>query len=675
MTSRMSRIGWRATLAALTVLLASCGEGNALCVSKIGLPYSCNADAGPGSAVTDKAENLAGTPQPPASGSTPEFAPSPAPTLATTPDPAPGPASAPTPAPSPGPTQSAPPMPVAPVLSATGTSGTLSLTWTASADATRYVVQKRLGAGAWNDDGAMLSAGTLTTDRKVPVADWSQASFRVQACNVTGCTASADVQALTSMAGTIRYLKAHNTSAGDLFGWPVALSGDGNTLAVGARSEDSAGTGTSSTGTDDSATDSGAVYVFTRSAGVWTQQAYLKASNTDAGDNFGFAIALSTDGNTLAVGASSEDSAETGVGNVGADNSAAASGAVYVFTRNAGVWTQQAYIKASNTGAGDSFGWTVALSADGDTLAVGAAGEDSAETGVGGTGADNAAPNSGAVYVFTRSSGTWSQQAYLKASNTGAGDSFGSSVALSADGSTLAVGAPLEDSAETGTSGTGADEGSAESGAVYVFTRTAGVWTQQAYLKAFNTGAGDRFGGSVALSADGNTLAVAAGNEDSAETGTNGTGTSNTATDSGAAYVFTRSAGSWSQQAYIKASNTGAGDSFSRVAISGDGNTLAVSAMWEDSNETGVTGTGANNSASSAGAVYVYVRDAGTWTQRAYLKATNAAANDLFGTGIALSGDGGTLVVGAAYEDSAETGTTGTGTSNAAVDSGAVYTF
>jgi hypothetical protein len=111
----------------------------------------------------------------------------------------------------------------------------------------------------------------------------------------------------------------------------------------------------------------------------------------------------------------------------------------------------------------------VALSGDGSTLAVGAWLEDSAATASGGAQADNRARDSGAVYVFRRSGAAWSQEAYVKASNTGAGDHFGSSVALSGDGSTLAVGAYLEDSAATGSGGDQADNSTENSGAVYVF--------------------------------------------------------------------------------------------------------------------------------------------------------------------------------------------------------------
>ncbi len=197
--------------------------------------------------------------------------------------------------------------------------------------------------------------------------------------------------------------------------------------------------------------------------------AYLKASNTGAADSFGSSVALSADGSTLAVGASREASAATGVGGNETDNSAAYAGAVYVFTRSSTTWSQRAYVKASNTGAGDVFGSSVALSADGSILAVGAMWEDSAATGIGGDQLNNSAANAGAVYVFTRGATTWSQQTYLKASNTGADDYFGNNIAFSADGSTLAVGAWWEDSAATGIGGDQLNNFTENAGAVYVF--------------------------------------------------------------------------------------------------------------------------------------------------------------------------------------------------------------
>ena len=133
---------------------------------------------------------------------------------------------------------------------------------------------------------------------------------------------------------------------------------------------------------------------------TFAQEAYIKASNTDADDFFGRSVALSGDGNTLAVGADREASAATGVNGDQTDNSAFGAGAVYVFTRDSGgVWTQQAYVKASNTDADDTFG-SVALSDDGNTLAVTTVEEASAATGVNGDQADNSASHAGAVYVF-----------------------------------------------------------------------------------------------------------------------------------------------------------------------------------------------------------------------------------------------------------------------------------
>ncbi len=339
------------------------------------------------------------------------------------------------------------------------------------------------------------------------------------------------------------YLKASNTDTGtdEQFGLAVAL--DGDTLVVGAPGEDSAARGVNGDQANNDARSSGAVYVFVRNAGVWTQEAYLKASNTGEVDWFGHAVSL--DGNTLAVSALFESSDARGVNGNQANNRAERSGAVYVFVRNATGWTQEAYLKASNTNAGDHFGYELAL--DGDTLAVGAWGESSAATGVNGDQADNNAPESGAVYVFVRNRARWIQQAYLKASNTDAGDLFGGALALQGD--TLVVGACDEDSAALGLNGDQANNDARESGAVHVFARSAGRWTQEAYLKASNTNAEDRFGQTVAL--DDNTLAVSARGEGSAVRGVGGDPTNNGARLSGAVFVFTRSAAGWTQEAYL----------------------------------------------------------------------------------------------------------------------------
>ena len=543
----------------------------------------------------------------------------------------------------------------------------LRFSWVAVSGADFYrLFENPDGVAGFSQIGGDLTA--LTFNHTIAVHRRASASYRLDACNSAGCTASSVVTLGTNLTQAIGYVKASNPGAGDSFGRAIALSADGNTLAVTAIFEDSSTTGLN-TSADENAADAGAVYVFVRSGSGWTQQAYIKPSNTGTGDNFGRAVALSGDGNTLAVTAPWEDSSTTGV-NTTPDESASEAGAVYVFIRTAGVWSQQAYIKPSNAGVFDFFGDAVALSADGNTLAVGAAFEDSSTTGVNST--PNAqADTSGAVYVFTRSGTAWSQEAYIKASNTGSFDFFGLKVALSADGNTLAVGAPGEDSGTTGVN-SAPDENAASAGAVYVFTRSAGMWSQQAYIKASNTGAGDFFGIAVALSADANTLAVGAFSEDSGTTGVN-SAPGESAVNAGAVYVFTRSAAVWSQQAYIKASNTEGGDFFGgAVALNADGNTLAVGAEGEDSSTIGVNGA-PNESGGLSGAVYVFTLNSGVWSQQAFVKASNTSS-DRFGVSVALSADGNTLVVGADLEDSSTTGVNST-PNEAAADAGAVYLY
>ena len=416
-------------------------------------------------------------------------------------------------------------------------------------------------------------------------------------------------------------LVASNLGLSDHFGASVALEGD--TLVVGAPGEDSDATGVNGDEDSGDAENSGAVYVFTRSGSFWTQQAYIKASNTSADDAFGTSVALS--GDTLVVGAPGRMTPT--------------SGSAYVFTRSGTTWSQQAYLNPSNYGG--EFGGSVAL--EGDIVAVGASFEWSSATGVGGNQSDTSAMWSGAVYVFARAGTVWTQQAYIKASNTGAQDQFGSALALS--GETLAVGAPWEDSNATGVGGDQTNESAEDSGAVYVFTRSAAAWSQQAYLKASNTGADDSFGDSVALS--GETLAVGAFREASDATGVNGDQDNDRSLLSGAVYVFTRSATTWSQQAYLKASNAG-GAFGASLALEDD--TLAVGATYEASSASGLNGDQDDESQWSSGAVYLFVRSGATWTQRAYIKSSDPFAEHHFGSSLALDGD--TLAVGeSGYEN------------------------
>jgi hypothetical protein len=196
------------------------------------------------------------------------------------------------------------------------------------------------------------------------------------------------------------YVKAKAPNSDDRFGYTSVL--DGDTLAVGAWLEDGQG---------GALTNSGAVFVFRFDGERWNQEAYLKASNAEADDAFGYSLTLA-DG-VIAVGARNEDSRE-----LEADNAAAESGAVYVFRREPSGWRQEAYLKAADAAAGDQFGASVALCAD--TLVVGASNEDSAATGVDGNAQDASAQGSGAAYVFSHANGRWTQRSYLNVSRGGA---------------------------------------------------------------------------------------------------------------------------------------------------------------------------------------------------------------------------------------------------------------
>lgn len=570
--------------------------------------------------------------------------------------------------------------PSAPEVSLAPSVKQLQFSWTGGSSATEFhLLEDPDGQSGLAQVGTTIAAPATvgTLDIAVHRMNWVKAQFAVDACNAGGCTRSNQTSALALMLPTIGYFKASNTGPQQLFGHAVALSGDGETLAVGAPLESSSATGINGDEQNTAATFAGAVYIFARSSGTWSQQAYVKASNTGINQYFGWSVSLSADGNTLAVGAYQESSIATGINGNQNDTSAPKAGAVYVFSRSSGTWSQQAYVKASNTDANDYFGRSVALSADGNTLAVGAYGECSSATGINGNQGDNSACNSGAAYVFTRNAGIWSQQAYVKASNTGAGDYFGSSVALSADGNTLAVGAYGEASAATGINGNESDNSLQFAGAAYVFVRSGSTWMQEAYVKSSNAGAGDYFGDSLALSADGNTLAVGAVFESSAATGVNGDQNSDAASQSGAAYVFTRSSNAWSQQAYIKASNTDAQDGFGySVALSSDGNLLSVGAAGEASIATGINGNQSDNSSPFSGAEYTFLRDgAASWAQQAYIKASNTQGGAYFGLASALSADGNTLAVGARFERGDAKGIDGNPSDNAIPAAGAVYLY
>jgi len=367
----------------------------------------------------------------------------------------------------------------------------------------------------------------------------------------------------------------------DEFGHSVSLSGDTVLIGAPANSDNGAWTGSA--------------YVFIRTGTTWTQQQKLLPSDSALDDTFGLCVSLS--GDTALIGSGWDDN-ENGVD----------AGSAYVFTRTGTTWTQQAKLLALDGAAGDLFGASVALS--GDTALIGALMDD--DNGV----------DAGSAYVFTRTGTTWTQQAKLLASDGAAGDQF-SYYTCSLSGDTALISAPFD------------DDNGVDSGSVYVFTRTGTTWTQQAKLLTSDGAAGDVFG--ISFSLDGDAAIIGASYDD--DNGTN----------SGSAYVFTRTGTTWTQQAKLLALDGAAGNYFGGfVSLFGD--TALIGAWGDDDN------------GSDSGSAYVFTRTGTTWSQQQKLTVSDGATGDHFG-GYGFSLDGDTAIISSRYDD--DNGT----------DSGSVYVF
>jgi hypothetical protein len=347
----------------------------------------------------------------------------------------------------------------------------------------------------------------------------------------------------------------------------IALSGDGNTAVLGAKYKD-----------DAPYTDNGAIYVFTKSGSTWVEQAKLLASDLSNYENFGASVAISYDGNTIAVGSPFNGTAPY-----------YNDGSVYVFTRSGSTWTDQAFIVASDRETNDVFGSSVAISEDGNTLLIGAPNE-------------TTSPNTsnGAAYVYVRSGSTWTEQQKLLASIPGTYDSFGRSVALSGDGNTAAIGAVSKDKSVND-----------NTGAVYMFTRTSGVWTESSIVRPNKPTNEEYFGNRVQLSGNGNTLVVA-----------------NESNFTRYVYVFNKVGSSWVQKTRLYTKDDTWNSFGSEIALSGDGNTILVGALYPN------------------GAVYVFINENNNWVQKRKIKSSNLT-NENFGSSVALSFNGESALVGA----------------------------
>jgi hypothetical protein len=444
------------------------------------------------------------------------------------------------------------------------------------------------------------------------------------------------------------YLKSSLNFNGQWFGKSVAISGD--TAVVGCWYSPIGGF------------NAGVAYVYVHEGGQWQQQAILQASNREYCTNFGGAVAIS--GDTIVVGAHREGSGATGVNGDGLNSRAQSSGAAYVFVRHAGVWTQQAYLKASNTGIADAFGSEVAI--HDDLIIVGAPGEASAAVGVNGDQTNNQSPGAGAAYLFERTGEQWAQTAYLKAFTPAAAAGFGGG--LSAAAGVVAVGVPSESSGGAGVNPEPTGTQLASSGAVYVYQRGAAGWLPQAFIKSPEPAANAYFGNAVALSA--NRLAIGASNESVVLPSPTGDLTHASA---GVVRSYRDDGGAWIFDAKLSSPNPGPNHRFgTSVGLSGE---LLVAGAWGEAGDgSGVNGSWEDQRSVAAGGAYVFRGASGSpWALAAYLKASNNGPGDRFGCAAGISGE--RVIVASWYEDSGAQYVNGYQDDEYSPESGAAYVF
>jgi trimeric autotransporter adhesin len=537
-------------------------------------------------------------------------------------------------------------VPAATTLSISAAVKTLNFSWTPSVGATTYRLLVDInGTSSFTEVGADIVAPSTTSAQFINVSElnWPSAQYRIDSCNASGCNSSASKGVSDLMLQAMGVLTASNGEISDhfayalalsgdgktlivgatqhqiraevyvftltggtwvqqtiisdptplnggQFGFAVAISADGNTVAIGAPSESGGGHGINSDPTDPSAEYSGAAYVYTRSESQWSMQAYVKNSVDERSLAFGSSVALSASGDLLVAGAPNDDLCGTGVDPTGCTGGTDASGTVYSYRRTGTVWADDAYFKASNPDFSDYFGFAVAVSGDGNTMMVGAIFEAGGVGGINGDQSDNSVQQAGAAYVFGYANGAWTQQAYVKSQNPSAQGGFGCSGALSQDGSTLVIGECQNPSNASGVNGNSADTSLRAAGAAFIYTRTANAWTQQAYLKASNPVVAGRFGTSVALTSDGSTLLVGGIGDSSAAKGVDGDQADISIGQSGAAYLFRRAGSIWSQTSYLKpAADSVTGNFGVSAGVSNNGDTLAIGAAQTTPSD--VTGT------------------------------------------------------------------------------------
>lgn len=556
--------------------------------------------------------------------------------------------------------------------------------WTSSPGSEHYkLLENPDGMSGFTQVGSDIPGTDNSISIHVPLFELYNGEYLVDSCNSIGCNSSNNISSSNVVNDAIGFIKAINSDSADKFGNAIDVSGDGITLAIGHQLDDTDSSG----GSADPAApndlyNSGSVHIYKSQNGLWVHDGYIKADNSDIGDQFGGSLSISHDGTTMVVSARREQSLDPldPLNNDGTDV-----GAIYVFEKTNDVWAQTDYIKPdyqsfkNNNYIGD----TVRISGDGNTLAFSVKGDRSDATIINGDQNDTSATsNRGAIWVYTKDiDDNWVVEAYLKRSYPDAGDNFGSgSFDMSEDGSVIVAGANAEDSCSTVVNGDQSNDDCADRGAAIVFEKTSGSWAETTFLKPSNSfHIRMTFGSGVSISRDGSTIAVAAISDRSLLTGINPIGMTDDTFLVGAVYVFVRSAASWVEEAYIKPSNTLSSQQFSTaLTLDADGNTLVVGAVNERSTGIGIQGDDTDQSLTYAGAAYVFKKNNYEWTQKAYLKAPNSQIDDRFGSVVAISDSGTDIFIQSPDEDGPDAGGSIVDpqySENTNYNSGAVYVY
>ena len=503
----------------------------------------------------------------------------------------------------------------------------LRFDWEPVAGATYYQLWIKPGGSCFFTVGERILASTTHAEHPIAVhlQDWERTRYIVTACNTSGCTSSAALNPRNLMLDTIGYLKASNTDPDDRFGREVTLSDDGRTLAVSAEHESSGASGVNGDQDDNSSLNSGAVYIFRPTAAGWRQTAYLKPPRNLPGLRFGVgqpqnqrAVALSSDGSIIAIGATSDGGLE---------------GVVYVFRRAGSTWSLSATLRSPAPQSADFFGYSIDMSLDGRTIKVNSLQPQDAEVN-----------HEGRTHIFDRSGSTWVHKVTLAPFHAG---DFCSKVRMSGDGLTLVANCfvphgnvfravtlkrvgdawvhagdlPLTSFTNEQPLALNFDatamaltQSGTPNSSVGVYRWDGSTWVREANLSAPSTlPSSGSFGIALAFSRDGKRLAIGDFSSPAGGAGVSNSVQSGTAPH-GAVFLYHRNgpvASPWQLRSVVKAPNPGSPnpgqDLFGiSVALSGSGRTLAVGAVAEDSNARGIDGNQSNESAPDAGAAYVY---------------------------------------------------------------------